>query len=92
MSEQMPPVPPVPTTSEEAVEFLRWCETHIGTGFHIDTSGIAYVVYATGEPLFTPAEADRLDDGLDACCRLLDDPYAVSLDLFHEINNIPRED
>ena len=78
----MPPIPAVPTTPEEAADFLRWCVTHIGGGFHIDTSGCEYTNRQTGERTFPDnAEADRLDEGLDACCQLLDDPYVLTLDL-----------
>lgn len=88
----MSEIPPVPTTEGEAVAFLRWCETYIGMGFHPDTSGAEYIDLTTGERSFTEEDAAHLDAAMDAVFDLLDDPYAVSLDLFHEINNIPRED
>lgn len=78
----MPPVPPIPTTPNEAVEVLEWCARNIGPGFHPDTPAHDYIVLATGEPTLTDAEAIALNLALDEVFHLLDDPYAVTNDLF----------
>ena len=81
-------IPEVPTTPEEAREVLRWCITRLGGGFHPDNTAHDYIVLATGEPTFTPSEAQALDLALDEVFHLIEDPYAVTTDLL----NSTRED
>lgn len=87
----------VPTTKDEAVEALRWCEVNIGGGFHPDTRGTDYATgswdrsttpptYVDHGATFTPRQAEHYDAVMDAVFGLLDDPYAVAMDLFTELN------
>jgi hypothetical protein len=93
MTEPMPDVleVQVPTTEAEATEVVRWMETHIGTGFHLDTSGANYVEWDNADrgvtwPLFTEAQAEHYDALRAAIFGLLDDPYRVSITIFEELH------
>lgn len=74
-------MPKIPTTVDEATAVLAWCVDNIGGGFHPDTPAHDYTVTATGESTFTDEEATALDLALDEAFALLDDVYAITIDL-----------
>jgi hypothetical protein len=64
--------------AEQAAQWLTDMD-EAGLGAHPDTDGASLVDHATGQPLFSPAEAEAYDGQMVDVCRLLPDVDATAL-------------
>ena len=68
---------------ESAVAFVHWCVETIGLGYHPDTSFADYCD-PQGNPIFEPAEAEKLNHLQDAAFEYCD-PYEIGAALFEKL-------
>ena len=82
-------IPEPPETEAEAIAWVYWAESVIGTGFHPDTPSFDYGEWGDGEPagpVFTMTDGAVFDEGLAKACAILPDIYRTSLDFFEWLN------
>jgi len=74
-----------PLTSEaEAIAFFQQLALE-DKSFHPDDSPASITYWVTGEPLFTPLEAEFVAARIAEAFTLLDDVYAVALDAVNSV-------
>ena len=76
----------LPTTRDEAVQFLQ-ANVFAGFGVHPDDDAADWINSETGEATFTAAQAALINSKMEACFSLVEDPYAVVLDVLMELDN-----
>lgn len=84
MPKNMIPRLPVNADGGMAETWLRTVATKIGLGFHPDTRGAAYM------PALSSGDCKRLDEGIARCFDLLDDPYAVVVEMLEANASVCR--
>ncbi|HET6927456.1 MAG TPA: hypothetical protein VFI48_11470 [Hyphomicrobiaceae bacterium] len=75
---------------DEAYEIAAKWATKIGGGFHPDTRGKDYVLFATSERMFSDAEAADYDGDMDRLFALAADPYETALCAMRDVEEGER--
>jgi hypothetical protein len=88
------PTLPEKANAIDAMKYMRRITKAIGAGFHPDSEGADYIDRNTGEALFTPEQAERLDKDIERAFELLTaagrDPYESAARVQRRLLGMPR--